>query len=103
MDNTLIVHEMGHGISNRMTGGGSARCLQSVESRSLGEGWSDALSEYVVYHTNSTSNEPAALVGTLRLLPKLETTGSLSTRRIMPGGIAGIPSLSIRESEACNS
>ena len=37
MDNTLIVHEMGHGISNRMTGGGTARCLQSLESRSLGE------------------------------------------------------------------
>jgi len=52
MDNTLIVHEMGHGISNRMTGGGTARCLQSLESRSLGEGWSDALSEYVVLHKN---------------------------------------------------
>jgi len=38
---------MGHGVSNRMTGGGTGRCLQPLESRGLGEGWSDALSKYV--------------------------------------------------------
>lgn len=30
-----------------MTGGGTARCLQTVESGGLGEGWSDAFAEYV--------------------------------------------------------
>ena len=45
MDNTVVIHEMGHGISNRMTGGGTARCLGTVEAASMGEGWSDALAE----------------------------------------------------------
>lgn len=47
MDNSVIVHEMTHGITNRMTGGGTARCLQIRESRGMGEGWSDAMAEYV--------------------------------------------------------
>ncbi|KAF8649625.1 hypothetical protein AX16_005714 [Volvariella volvacea WC 439] len=47
MDNDIIAHEMTHGITNRMTGGGTARCLQTTESRGLGEGWSDALAEWM--------------------------------------------------------
>lgn len=39
-DNGIIVHEYGHGISNRLTGGPStASCLQNGEQ--MGEGWSD--------------------------------------------------------------
>ncbi|KAG6853257.1 hypothetical protein C0991_005670 [Blastosporella zonata] len=30
-----------------MTGGGTARCLQTTEASGLGEGWSDAMAEYV--------------------------------------------------------
>jgi len=45
LDNSVLVHEMTHGITSRMTGGGTATCLESVESRGLGEGWSDALAE----------------------------------------------------------
>ena len=64
--NDIIVHEYTHGITNRMTGGGTARyvkfrpgrrclayafvlrgsCLQTLEARGLGEGWSDAFAEY---------------------------------------------------------
>lgn len=40
LDNAVIVHEYGHGISNRLTGGPSASsCLQNQEQ--MGEGWSD--------------------------------------------------------------
>jgi len=46
MDNSVIVHEMTHGISNRMTGGGTVRCLQGLESKGMGEGWSDMMAEY---------------------------------------------------------
>ncbi|KAJ2930760.1 hypothetical protein H1R20_g6345, partial [Candolleomyces eurysporus] len=46
LSNDIIVHEMAHGITGRMTGGGTARCLQTLESRGLGEGWSDALAEW---------------------------------------------------------
>lgn len=39
-DNGIIVHEYGHGISNRLTGGRLvANCLNNAEQ--MGEGWSD--------------------------------------------------------------
>jgi extracellular elastinolytic metalloproteinase len=42
MDNGIIVHEYGHGISNRLTGGpANSGCLQNAEQ--MGEGWSDYL------------------------------------------------------------
>ena len=47
MDNSVVVHELGHGVSNRLVGGGTARCLTSIVNRGLGEGWSDMLAEYV--------------------------------------------------------
>ncbi len=40
-DNGIVVHEYGHGISNRLTGNGYS-CLSYVNSREqMGEGWSD--------------------------------------------------------------
>ena len=40
IDNGVIAHEYGHGISNRLTGGPSTvSCLQNAEQ--MGEGWSD--------------------------------------------------------------
>lgn len=40
MDNAVITHEYGHGISNRLTGGPeNASCLTNAEQ--AGEGWSD--------------------------------------------------------------
>ncbi|WP_300568164.1 T9SS-dependent M36 family metallopeptidase [Flavobacterium sp.] len=38
-DNGVIAHEYGHGISNRLIGGGSGACLTNAEQ--AGEGWSD--------------------------------------------------------------
>ncbi len=38
VDNGIIVHEFGHGISNRLTGAGVG-CVQNAEH--MGEGWSD--------------------------------------------------------------
>ncbi|KAF6746342.1 metalloprotease [Ephemerocybe angulata] len=46
MENDIVVHEMTHGITNRMTGGGTARCLQTTEAGGMGEGWSDAMAEW---------------------------------------------------------
>ena len=40
MDNMIIAHEYGHGISNRLTGGGNnTSCLGNDDQ--MGEGWSD--------------------------------------------------------------
>ena len=40
LDNGVVIHEYGHGISNRLTGGAAnASALQNIEQ--MGEGWSD--------------------------------------------------------------
>jgi protocatechuate 3,4-dioxygenase beta subunit len=39
LDNGIIIHEYGHGISNRLTGGPAVNCLTGSEQ--AGEGWSD--------------------------------------------------------------
>ncbi|KAM5541593.1 hypothetical protein V8D89_004783 [Ganoderma adspersum] len=53
LENDIVVHENTHGITTRMTGGGTARCLQTLEAEGLGEGWSDALAEWTEW-TNAT-------------------------------------------------
>lgn len=40
-DNGIIVHEYGHGISNRLTGTGSGCLNSTVSKEQMGEGWSD--------------------------------------------------------------
>jgi extracellular elastinolytic metalloproteinase len=40
-ENGIIVHEYGHGVSNRLTGGPGVNCLSGNEQ--AGEGWSDYL------------------------------------------------------------
>ncbi|KAJ7834402.1 Fungalysin metallopeptidase-domain-containing protein [Mycena leptocephala] len=46
-DNGIIIHELTHGLTGRMTGGGTARCLLTAEAQGLGEGWSDAMADWV--------------------------------------------------------
>ncbi|KAF2225331.1 metalloprotease/fungalysin metallopeptidase, partial [Elsinoe ampelina] len=42
LDAGVVIHEFGHGLSNRLTGGRrNGRCLTIFESRGMGEGWSD--------------------------------------------------------------
>lgn len=41
-ENAIIIHEFGHGVSNRLTGGPSnANALNALQSSGMGEGWSD--------------------------------------------------------------
>ena len=40
-DNGIIIHEYGHGISNRLTGDGSTCLSSSASKEQMGEGWSD--------------------------------------------------------------
>ncbi len=41
-ENTIIIHEFGHGISNRLTGGpANSNALNALQSGGMGEGWSD--------------------------------------------------------------
>jgi hypothetical protein len=49
VDNGIIVHEFGHGLSNRLTGGpANSSCLGNAEQ--MGEGWSDYYS--LMFTTN---------------------------------------------------
>jgi extracellular elastinolytic metalloproteinase len=42
MDDGVITHEYGHGVSNRLTGGPrNVNCLNGIQSGGMGEGWSD--------------------------------------------------------------
>jgi hypothetical protein len=41
LDNGIVIHEYGHGVSNRLAGGPSTFALNRIESGSMGEGWSD--------------------------------------------------------------
>jgi extracellular elastinolytic metalloproteinase len=46
LSNDIVSHEATHGTSNRLTGGGTGRCLQTDEAGGLGEGWSDAFADW---------------------------------------------------------
>ncbi|RKP33954.1 Fungalysin metallopeptidase-domain-containing protein, partial [Dimargaris cristalligena] len=53
LESDIIIHEYGHGISNRLTGGpANANCLGWGESGGMGEGWSDFFS--VVFRMKAT-------------------------------------------------
>ena len=61
-DNLVILHEYGHGISNRLTGGPSASsCLQNTEQ--MGEGWSDFFGVLLTIEPGDVGTDPRA-VGT---------------------------------------
>ncbi|KAI0688605.1 Fungalysin metallopeptidase-domain-containing protein [Cytidiella melzeri] len=47
LENDIVTHENTHGITNRMTGGGTGRCLQTTEAGGMGEGWSDAMADWM--------------------------------------------------------
>jgi hypothetical protein len=41
LDPTVVYHELSHGLSNRLVGGGSTTCLTSGQAAGMGEGWGD--------------------------------------------------------------
>ncbi|KAI9220076.1 Fungalysin metallopeptidase-domain-containing protein [Blastocladiella britannica] len=43
-DTLIPIHEFGHGVSNRLTGGpANSNCLSTTQAGGMGEGWSDVL------------------------------------------------------------
>ncbi|KIJ54535.1 hypothetical protein M422DRAFT_240602 [Sphaerobolus stellatus SS14] len=46
VENDIVAHENTHGLTNRVTGGGTGRCLTTTEAGGMGEGWSDAFAEW---------------------------------------------------------
>ncbi|KAH6591703.1 hypothetical protein BASA50_008522 [Batrachochytrium salamandrivorans] len=55
-DNGVLIHEYGHGISNRLTGGpATSGCLSTVEAGGMGEGWSDMMALIVLAKSSDTA------------------------------------------------
>ncbi|OJX31679.1 MAG: hypothetical protein BGO86_07245 [Chryseobacterium sp. 36-9] len=57
-DNGVMIHEYGHGISNRLTGQGYS-CLTSLEQ--MGEGWSDFFALMLTNSPNATADVPRGI------------------------------------------
>lgn len=56
LDNGVVAHEYGHGISNRLTGGpANVSCLQNAEA--MGEGWSDWQSLVLTMKPSDTATQ----------------------------------------------
>lgn len=61
-DNGIIAHEYGHGVSNRLIGGGdNVGCMQNSEQ--LGEGWSDFFG-YIITMRPGDAGDNARGIGT---------------------------------------
>ncbi|KAH6562812.1 hypothetical protein BASA60_010987 [Batrachochytrium salamandrivorans] len=55
-DNGIVIHEYGHGVSNRLTGGSATSgCLGTAEAGGMGEGWSDALALMILAKSSDTA------------------------------------------------
>ncbi len=59
LDAEVVLHEYGHGVSNRLTGNGNG--LDALQSGGMGEGWSDW---WALMLTQKTSSEPVDGRGT---------------------------------------
>jgi hypothetical protein len=61
LDNGIVAHEYGHGISNRLAGGpAQAGCLQNIEQ--MGEGWSDWFTMMVTMNPTDTPEMPRSFI-----------------------------------------
>ncbi|KAJ1341254.1 hypothetical protein BSLG_010739 [Batrachochytrium salamandrivorans] len=57
LDNTVTVHELTHGLSNRLTGGAQTKmCMTETESRGLDEGYSDMMALIFTAKPEDTRN-----------------------------------------------
>ena len=60
LDNGIIAHEFGHGISNRLTGGRqNSACLGNDEQ--MGEGWSDYFSLITTHEEGDKGSDPRGI------------------------------------------
>ncbi len=67
LDNGIIIHEYGHGVSNRLTGGpGNSGALSATQSGGMGEGWSDWYALMLMQRPTDAMND-AVPIGTYAL------------------------------------
>lgn len=61
LDNGIISHEYGHGISNRLTGNGEACLSTNVDNEQMGEGWSDFIALMLTLRPTDNATIPRGL------------------------------------------
>jgi len=60
-DNGIVVHEYGHGISNRNTGNGSSCLDKNFSKEQMGEGWSDFFALMLTNQPGATKDVPRGI------------------------------------------
>ncbi|KAH9246060.1 hypothetical protein BASA81_016424 [Batrachochytrium salamandrivorans] len=64
LDNTMLIHELTHGLSSRLTGGAHENlCMEGVESRGLSEGYSDIVALIFTAKPEDTRNTEKVIGG----------------------------------------
>ncbi|KAH6584175.1 hypothetical protein BASA61_007616 [Batrachochytrium salamandrivorans] len=69
LDNNVMIHELTHGLSTRLTGGAHEdMCMSKIESGGLGEGYSDMVALIFTAKPEDTRNTKK-VIGTLMIQP----------------------------------
>ncbi|SFB68732.1 T9SS-dependent M36 family metallopeptidase [Kaistella jeonii] len=76
-DNGVVIHEYGHGISNRNTGNGSSCLNSSADKEQMGEGWSD-------FFALMLTNQPGATAAVARGIGTYATSEAITGGGIRP-------------------
>ncbi|KAJ7247321.1 Fungalysin metallopeptidase-domain-containing protein [Mycena rebaudengoi] len=76
LENDVVVHEAMHGVTNRMTGGGTARCLRAPEAGGMGEGWLGAMAEWTEQKNATITTNPLTY-GSLAKLTEVHNIGEV--------------------------
>jgi len=62
LENAVVVHELAHGLSTRLTGGpATSNCLSRPEGGGLGEGWSDIVAMVLEMESIDTRDTPKVI------------------------------------------
>jgi extracellular elastinolytic metalloproteinase len=62
LENSIVIHELTHGLSTRLTGGPSnSNCLSQVVGGGMGEGWSDIMAMVLEMKPTDNRNDPIAV------------------------------------------
>ena len=77
-ENGIIIHEYGHGVSNRLTGGPNINCLSGHEQ--MGEGWSDYLAITMLMDPTVDKPEEARGMGPYALYEQDRSDGGIRPR-----------------------
>ncbi|KAJ3099663.1 hypothetical protein HDU97_002877 [Phlyctochytrium planicorne] len=62
LENDIVIHELSHGLSNRLTGGpANSNCLAQSQSGGMGEGWSDMVALTMQFKGKDTRDDDKAV------------------------------------------